>query len=173
MCRILKILIAAVLFSPVPGFWAGAAELTLVPSNPIVAVGGTFAVNITISLDGDAGEQLDGGVIDLGYDDSMVEILDVAIDPYWDFLPDPGSKTGPGQWEGVGFDAFVNQPASGNAVIARITLEALAAGMSQLAVLSSSQFFSATADFSPIVTDVSIRVKGPAYGGRRSDRRHQ
>jgi hypothetical protein len=149
MRRILKILITAVLFSAVSGLLARAAEITLVPSDPVVTVGSTFSVNISVSLNELAGEQLAGGVIELGYDDSVVAILAVAIDPYWDFLPDPGSKTGPGQWEAIGFDVFENTPVSGNAVIASITLEALATGTSQLTILPASQFFSTTDEFFP------------------------
>jgi len=156
---IVKNLITVVLFSAVSGVLAQAAEVTLVPSNPVVTLGSTFSVDITVSLDAEAGEQLAGGVIDLGYDDGVVEIIEVTIDPYWDFLPDPGSKTGAGLWEDIGFDAFVNPPASDTAVIASVTLEALAAGTSQLAVLlPSSHFFSATAEFFPTVTGASIQV---------------
>jgi VCBS repeat-containing protein len=161
MIRIVKILTTALLLSPITGVWAGAAEVILVPADPVVAVGGIFTVDITISLDAGAGEQLAGGVIDLGYDDSLVEIRDVSIDPYWDFLPAPGSQTGPGLWESIGFDVFVNPPAAANAPIATVTLEALAAGTSQLAVLGSSQFFSATAQFFPALTGASFRVNTP------------
>ena len=149
MRRILKILITAVLFSVVSGLLARAAEITLVPSDPVVTVGSTFSVNISVSLNELTGEQLAGGVIELGYDDSVVAILAVAIDPYWDFVPDPGSKAGPGQWKAIGFDVFENSPASGNAVIASITLEALATGTSRLTILPSSQFFSITDEFFP------------------------
>jgi len=163
MSRIVKILAFLLLLCTIPGFSARAAEINFVPSDPVVAVGDTFTVNIEISLSEGVGEQLAGGIIDLGYEDGVVEIIAVAIDSYWDFLPDPGSKTGPDQWEGIGFDAFVNDPATGDpatgiAVIATITLEALAAGISQLVVLNSSQFFSATAEFFPALTDASIRV---------------
>ena len=149
MSRIVKILIMALLLSPVPGFTARAAEVNLVLSDPVVAVGSTFSVKISVSLNEIAGEQLAGGVIDLGYDDDVVEILEIAIDPYWDFLPDPGNETVPGQWEAIGFDVFENTPVSGNAVIASITLEALATGTSQLTILPASQFFSTTDEFFP------------------------
>jgi len=181
MRGIAKILVMAALLSPLPGFMAQAAEINmapiiilllgpeegslaptaevnLVPSDPVVAAGDTFSVDITISLDEKAGEQLAGGVINLGYDDGVVEILEVAIDPYWNFMPDPGSKTTPGRWEGIGFDVFDTPPATGNVVIATVTLEALAAGTSVLEVLASSQFFSATAEFFPIIWDASIQV---------------
>jgi len=161
MSRIAKFLAVLFLLGSIPGFPARAADVNLVPSDPVVAVGSTFSVNITVSLDEEAGEQLAGGIIDLVYDDSVVEIINVSIDPYWDFLPDPGSKTGPGRWEGIGFDVFVNPPAVTNALIATLTLEARAAGTSQLAVLDSSQFFSAAAEIFPSLIGVSIRVNTP------------
>jgi VCBS repeat-containing protein len=161
MSRIAKILAMVLLLSPVTGLPARAAEVNLDPADPVVAVGDTISVSITVSLDETAGEQLAGGVIDLGYNDGVVEIIAVAIYPYLDFEPDPGSKTGPGLWEDIGFDAFVNDPVSENNLIASVTLEALAAGTSQLAVLGSSRFFSATAEFFPTLNGVSIRVNDP------------
>jgi len=161
MSRNLKTLLMALLLGPVAAFPARAAEVNIVPSDPLVAVGDTFSVDITVSLNAEAGEQLAGGVVDLGYDDGVVEITAVAIDPYWDFLPDSGNKTAPGRWEGIGFDVFENDPVSDTAVIARVTLEARAAGTSQLAVLDSSRFFSATAEFFPILASTSIRVNTP------------
>jgi len=161
MSRIARILIMFFLLCTIPGFSARAAEINFVPSDPVVAVGDTFTVSIEINLNEGVGEQLAGGIIDLGYEDGVVEIIAVAIDPYWDFLPDPGSKTGPDQWEGIGFDVFANDPVTGSAVIASVTLEALAAGTSQLAMLDSSHFYSATTQFFPTLTGASIRVNTP------------
>jgi PKD repeat protein len=167
MRRIVKILIMTILLSPVAVLPSRAAEVALDPSNPVVTVGSIFSIDITISLDQETGEELAGGVIDLGYDDSVVEIVDVAVDPGWDFLPDPGSKTGAGLWEGIGFDVFDNPVVTGNAVIATVSLEARAAGTSALMILSTSRFFSATAEFFPNITDASIRVNTPpAADGR-------
>jgi len=161
MSRIAKTLTILFLLGSIPGFSARAAEVNLVPTNPVVTVGDTFVVNIEISLDEAAGEQLAGGIIDLGYEGGIIEISSVVIDDHWDFLPDPGSQTEPGLWENIGFDAFVNDPATGSAVIASVTFEALAAGNSQLAVLDSSQFFSATAEIFPTLNGSSIRVNTP------------
>ena len=158
MSRILKILIMTILLNPVVVLPALAAEVALEPSNPLVTVGSKFSIDITISLDPATGEQLAGGVIDLGYDDSVVEIVSVTIDPGWDFMPDPGSKAGTGLWEGIGFDVFDNPAVTADAIIATVTLEARGAGASALSILPSSQFFSTTVRISPTITSASITV---------------
>ena len=66
MNRIAKILITAALLIPLSGIPARAAEVNLVPSNPVVEVDSTFTVDIVISLE--TGESLAGGIIDLGYE---------------------------------------------------------------------------------------------------------
>ena len=156
MSRILKILVTIVLLSPVAVLQALAAEITFDNNSPTVALGSTFNVQIIANLS--PGDELAGGIIDLGYDDSVVEILNVAIDPAWDFLPDSGSKIGAGQWNGIGFDVFVNDPVSANAFIAVITLETRGLGSAPLSILISSQFFSNTIEISPIITNAVITV---------------
>ncbi len=150
--RIIKALLYSVLITPLVAFNAGAATVTFDPlesgkaPNPLLDIGDIFNVNIV----GQDFIELAGGTIDLGYDDTIVKILNVSVDPYWDFQPNPGDKDpGSSRWLGIGFDAFVNNPASGNFIIATLQLEAVGGVTSPLTILPSSQFFSATELLSP------------------------
>jgi hypothetical protein len=157
MSHIAKILVLSVLLSPVLALPAQAAEVSFDQTGAIVIPGSTIDLQIIATLL--PGEELAGGRVDLRYDDSVVEILNVTVDPaVWDFLPGPGSKTGPGRWQKIFFDVFDNPPATGNTVIATVTLEARGAGVSALSILPSSQFFSTTVQIAPIITGASITV---------------
>jgi hypothetical protein len=123
------------------------------PSASIVAPGDTFSVDI-VGIDF---TELSGGVIDLGFDSDHVQINEVRIDPYFDFLPDGGGPAAGDVWPGIGFDVFVNDPAVGDFTIATIDLTALS-GTSNLVVLDSSEFFSTTAQLDPTLTPGTINL---------------
>ena len=91
---------------------AGAASIGFSPQNSTATVGGSFSVDIVAQ----GFVELAGGTIDFSYDNTLVEVSSVSIDPYWDFLPDPGSNIAAGEWSNIGFDVFVNTPISGDAV---------------------------------------------------------
>jgi len=129
---------------------SGLAVADTVGFNPDPAnvpnVGDTFSVDIV----GDFTENaLAGGVIDLGFDSAALRIDSVVIDSYWDFLPDPGGPAADDVWPGISFDAFINDPAMGSLTIATINLTALDAGTSNLWILDTSIFFSATEQIFP------------------------
>jgi hypothetical protein len=116
-----------------------------------IFVGDTFSVDIV----GDFTD-LAGGVIDLGFDSAALRIDSVSIDPYWDFLPDPGGPAAGDVWSGIGFDTFFNDPAVGTFTIATISLTALAAGGSSLWILDTSEYFSATEQLFPILGHATV-----------------
>ena len=122
------------------------------PSPSIVAPSETFNVDIV----GIGFTELSGGVIDLGFDSTNVQINSVTIDPFFDFLPDGGGPAVGDIWSGIAFDVFANAPATGDFTIATINLTAIGSAASSLTILPTSAFFSTTAQLAPILTDGSI-----------------
>jgi hypothetical protein len=112
-----------------------------------VGIGEAF----TISIVGTGFTELSGGVIDLGFDSTHVQIDNVVVDPYFDFFPDGGGPAAGDTWPGIGFDVFGNDPATGDFTIATITATVLTAGISNLTILGTSEFFSTTALLSPVL----------------------
>lgn len=131
-----------------------AAAIVFDDTSPDVLVGESFF----LTIQGASVPELAGGMIDLGYDDSVVEIVGVTIDPYWDFFPESGAKTAAGTWTGIGFDTFVNDPASGNFDIATVEFVGLAAGSANIGLLGSSEFFSATQQVFPTLGSSTVSV---------------
>jgi len=123
------------------------------PGTKDVGVGDSFSVDIA----GDFTE-LSGGVIDLGFDSAILRVDSVVIDPYWDFLPEGGGPAVGDVWPEIGFDVFVNDPATGTFTIATINLTALALGSSSLSVLAASEFFSTSDTLSPTRIDGTVNV---------------
>ena len=125
------------------------------PSTSDVGIGDTFAVNIV----GNSFTELAGGTIDLGFDSSLLTIDSVTVNStLFDFLPDGGGPAMGDTWPNIGFDTFVDDPASGNFTIATITLTSKSSGAARLSILGSSQFFSATAQLSPALVDGTVNV---------------
>ncbi len=129
--------------------WADTVAFS--PDTSNVGVGEIFNVDIV----GDFTE-LAGGVIDLGFDSAAVQINSVTIDPYFDFLPDGGGPSTGDTWQGIGFDVLANDPATGIFTIATINITALVPGTSNLTILGTSEFFSATAQLFPTVNSGTI-----------------
>jgi len=123
------------------------------PSTSNVGLGDSFSVDIV----GDFTE-LAGGVIDLGFTSSVLQIDSVAINPYFDYFPDSGGPASGDTWSGIAFDTFVNNPASGSVTIATINLTALASGSGSLDVLGTSELYSATALLSPTPSSGTVNV---------------
>jgi len=126
------------------------------PSVSTVNMGDMFNVDIV----GSGFAELAGGVIDLGFDSALLTVDTVVINSaLFDFLPDGGGPAVGNIWPGISFDAFVNDPATGDFTIATITLTAGATlGTSSLSILGSSEFFSATEQLSPITLDGTVHV---------------
>ena len=92
-----------------------AATVGFQPMTTTVAPGSNFSLNIVgqgFSI-ADALAMLSGGTIDFGYDNSVLQVASMSVDPYWDFLPVSGSSTAPGLRSGIGFDVFANNPIGG------------------------------------------------------------
>ena len=138
---------------------ANAASITLNPIKNTVDIDDTFSIVIGGSGFNTTG--LAGGTFDLAYNDDIFEITSVSIDPYWDFFPDPGAKNGDDLWSGIAFDAFANDPATGDFTIATINMVALSGGSSLLTL--ENTFFSDGFDIlNPDLGMASILVSGPA-----------
>jgi hypothetical protein len=150
-----KIISLGVLLTALGAPMARAATVTFGPLHTAVTPGTTFDAQIV----GQGFAELSGGLIDLSYDDNVVAITDVVIDPYWDFEADPGQESGSGRWEGIGFDVFWNDPASGNFVIATVSfVAAQALGVSPISILASSEFYGVTEALSPTIVDGGVTV---------------
>jgi len=131
-----------------------------------VTVGSTFSINLLGNF-----TELAGGVVDLGYNDNLIQIDLVTVDASWNFLTcseDPsrcGSQTVTGTnsvWSSIGFDTL-GLPMSGNAIsIATISLTALAAGNPELHVLGSSETFDSIQLLTPTLGTAGITVAAPA-----------
>ncbi|MEW8693155.1 MAG: cohesin domain-containing protein [Candidatus Thiodiazotropha endolucinida] len=114
-----------------------AATVSLSPDRSSVSVGDQFSVEII----GSDFLSLGGGTMDLGMDD-RVQVQAISIDSYWDFLPSSiGSSQSPEVWTGIEFSTLFNPPASGDFLIATIVFEAMNAGISNLSILQSSEFY--------------------------------
>lgn len=136
----------------------GVALATTVGFNPdlkAVTMGDTFTVDIV----GSNFTELAGGVIDLGFDSTLLTVVSVAVkSALFDFLPDGGGPAVGNTWPGIGFDTFVNDPATGTFTIATMTLTAASAGSPSLTILGSSQFFSATAQITPTLLEGTVNI---------------
>ena len=115
---------------------AQAATVGFSPDPANVNVGETFTVDIV----GIGFTELSGGTFDIGFDSTHLLFNSVSIDPYFDFLPEPGGPAAGDVWPGVGFDVFANAPAVGDFVIATISLTVLRNGTSHLDILNSESF---------------------------------
>ncbi|MFC1772592.1 VPLPA-CTERM sorting domain-containing protein [Pseudomonadota bacterium] len=144
---------AALLFSS--GGVAMAATVGFSPgTSNVILGGGAFTVDIV----GSDFTELAGGTIDLGFDSSILQIDSVSIDPYFDFLPDGGGPAAGNIWPDIGFDTFVNDPATGTFTIATINLTALAGGISSLEILGTSSFFEPTIEIFPTLIAGTVNV---------------
>ena len=154
MKRRIHVLLFVLLFSPFTALVSQAATVGFNPVSTTVMPGAGFSIHII----GQGFTELSGGEFSLGYNDAVIEILSVAIDPRWDFAPVPGSKTGPGRWTGIAFDTFVNAPATGDFNIATVSFKALGSGTSTVNILNS-QFFSTTVQLSPTLGSAQVKVE--------------
>lgn len=156
-----RILILTMLLSFL--FVATVSEAATVGFQPItstIAPGSSFSLNIVGQgfSTTDASAMLSGGTIDFSYNNSVIQVASVVVDPYWDFLPASGSNISPGYWSGIGFDVFANNPIGGDFTIATVTFTSLGLGISPLDILSTSQFFSATTRLTPTLDSASVQV---------------
>lgn len=149
--KLLRLIGAAVLLSSGSGL-ALADTVGFIPSAGSVTPGTTFTVDIA----GTDFTALAGGVINLGFDSTHLQINSISIDPRFDFLPDGGGPAGVNVWPGIAFDTFDNAPAVGVFTIATITLAVLVEGVSELVIQDSSQFFNVELQLDPILTPVTI-----------------
>jgi hypothetical protein len=132
-----------------------AATVSFTPDPKDVMVGDSFTVDIV----GSNFTELAGGTINLGFDSSLLTIDSVAVNSVlFDFLPDGGGPAAGNTWPNIGFDTFVNNPATGNFTIATITLTAGGSGTASLSILGSSQYFSATAQLSPTLVGSTVNI---------------
>jgi hypothetical protein len=133
-----------------------AATVGFNPTPKDVVTGDTFNVDIV----GSDFTELAGGIINLGFDSTLLTIDSVAVNTaLFDFLPDPGGPAVGNTWSGIGFDTFVNNPASGTFTIATLTLTSKApGGTAGLTILGSSEFYSATAALSPTLLDGTVNI---------------
>lgn len=90
--------------------------------------------------------ELAGGVINFRIDSPSLSVEDVTVDPFWDLSPSNGAIDGD-VWAGISFDVnpLNTDPLSGSGVIARIRVIGEQAGITTLALLDSSEFFSTSA----------------------------
>jgi len=149
--KLLRLVGAAVLLSSSGGV-ALADAVGFTSSAGSVVPGATLTVDIV----GTGFTELAGGVIDIGFDNTHLQINSVSIDPHFDFQPDGGAPAVGNGWADVGFDTFANAPAVGVFTIATITLTALVEGVSALVIQDSSEFFSVTEQLDPILTPGTI-----------------
>jgi hypothetical protein len=152
--RLLRALgVAALIFSS--SGVALAATVSFNPDSKSVMVGDTFTVDIV----GSDFTELSGGKIDLGFDGTLLTTESVSVNSsVFDYLPDGGGPVVGNTWPNIGFDTFVNDPATGTFTIATMTLTAESAGTSSLVILGSSQFFSTTAQIYPTVVDGTVNT---------------
>lgn len=108
---------AALIFSS-----AGLALADMVSFNPSpkdVMDDEIFTVNIV----GNDFTELAGGTIDLGFDSALLTINSVTVNSgIFDFLPDADGPAVGNIWPNIGFDTFVNDPATGTFTISRCNL---------------------------------------------------
>jgi hypothetical protein len=113
----------------------------------------------TVDIVGSDFTELAGGTINLGFDSSMLTVDSVVVNSaLFDYLPDGGGPAVGNTWPDIGFDTFVNTPATGAFTIATMTLTAETEGSSSLTILGSSQFFSATTLLSPTLIDGTVNI---------------
>ena len=152
----LTILLSFAFFATV----SAAATVGFQPISSTVVPGSSFSLNIVGQgfSTTDALAMLSGGTIDFSYNNSVIQVVSVSVDPYWDFLPVSGTNISLGHWSGIGFDVFANNPIGGDFTIATVTFTSIGFGISPLDILSTSQFFSATTRLAPILANASIQV---------------
>lgn len=131
-----------------------------------VNVGATFTLDIL--GDFSVAEPLAGGTIDLGYNDTKLQINSVTIGPVWDFAPGSGSQTVFGtnsKWTGISLAVWTNPYQSGNGILlATVNLTALADGKPKLEFLGSTELYESAnwTVLAPTVTAADITVAAPA-----------
>jgi hypothetical protein len=138
---------SGVVWSATVGFSANPATVNPGESFPVDIVGSDFT-------------ELAGGVINLGFDSALLTIDSVTVNSaLFDFLPDGGGPAVGDTWPNIGFDTFVNNPASGTFTIATINLTAGGTpGTANLSILGSSEFYSATAVLSPTLPPGTVNI---------------
>lgn len=166
--RILPILAMLATTMLTPSASIEAATITFADPSSLVQKT-TFSVlpdtNFSIDVIGTAFTQLNGGSFSLAYNESVVAITSVVIDPYWDFAPSSGSDSGVNTWGIIGFDIFNSGPASGNFRIATINLSTKspplgslpsAGSFSVLDIINSD--FVADSTITPTIGNATINV---------------
>lgn len=121
----LMMLLSLVFFTTV----SKAATVGFQPITSMVAPDSSFSFNIVGQgfSTTNALAMLSGGTIDFSYNNSVIQVTSVSVDPYWDFLPSTGANSSPGHWSGIGFDVFANNPIGGDFTIATVTFTSLRA----------------------------------------------
>ena len=124
-----------------------AATVSFTPDPQNVMAGDIFTVDIV----GSDFTELAGGTINLGFDSSMLTVDSVVVNSaLFDYLPDGGGPAVGNTWPDIGFDTFVNTPATGAFTVATMTLTAETEGSSSLTILGSSRIFQR---HDPAITD--------------------
>lgn len=155
MIQHIKYIVLTIMFSLSSIANANASEVLFGPSDVTVNKSDEFTINIV----GTGFAELAGGDnIGLEFDGTLIEVIGVTIDPYFDFDPISGNRSSFNKWEGIAFDTFVNDPASSNFTIAMITLKALETGVSSLTFIDNANYFSTTTLLSPNLGAAEITV---------------
>jgi hypothetical protein len=166
--RILPVLAILAAAALMPAASLHAATVTFADPSSLVQ-NTTFNVlpNTDFSVDiiGTDFTQLNGGSFSLSYNESVVAITSVVIDPYWDFSPSSGSDSGVNTWGIIGFDIFNSGPASGNFRIATVNLSTKSPPLGALPSVGASSVmniinsdFVADQTIFPTISNATINV---------------
>lgn len=157
----ISLLLGCICLLPLQNIWAATVGFadpgSLIPKALFTnSVGASFDIDII----GTDFIELAGGIIDLGFDPDVIQVNSVSVnDSLFSFLPDNGSQGVPGTWLGIGFDVDViaDDPlAVGGFSIASVNLTLLTGAEAVLSLLETSEFFNASAQITPVITDATI-----------------
>jgi hypothetical protein len=108
----------------------------------------------------DLGRAHKAEAFNFGFDSALLTIDSVTVNSaLFDFLPDGAGSAVGDTWPNIGFDSFVNNPASGMFSIATISPTARGTpGTANLSIMGSSKFYSATAVLSATLLPGTVNI---------------
>ena len=131
---IAKLSLTVALLIAVAGAQA-APKLAFSPDKQKAAVGEHISVQVEIQ----EADSVDGGGFDLVYDPALIEIVSVSFDDRWEFKTVPGQVDAQaGRVNGVAFATY--SPVSSSVRIATVTVKTLSKGHAVMKTRRSSKF---------------------------------
>ncbi len=129
---------------------AGAATLSLSPTNTTVRTGDSFVLSVTLTPNG---ESIDTARVELDWDAAKLEVLAVEKGSLFPNESPANTKDNVGGGLSYGFFKF-GTPVSTTGTMASVTLRALSAGSTNVVVLGSSK----------LIADGSEKMNGASLG---------